>query len=272
MANWIIVLPILLTFSSPANPTILGDQPQLSASEIVNKHLEAVGGKEALAKLKTRMVLGSVKKENEPDAPFALVSESHRLSSLYRFQNYDWRFIYDGNKADNRPVLPRQLSVIGDKCNEIAQSGLMFNGMSLFNILTEADSGKVKLEAKGTKKLHGRAAYVVEVKRAKSDPMRLYFDAETFMWVRTDYGKVDIRKPQGSSANLNDVTNRSEDDVQVDFYIETSDFRVVDGVKLPFKFEQVATAPILRLKLVGTISGTVKEYIHNVTIDPKSYQ
>src|SRR5205823_3323752 len=115
-------------------------------------------------------------------------------------------------------------------------------------------------------------AYVIEVRRSKSEPMRVYFDGETFMWVRTDFGRVNIRKPQVSSANLNDVTNRSEDDVEVDFYIETSDFRDVDGIKLPFKFEQVATYPILQQKIAGTITGTIKEYMHNVNIEPKSYQ
>ncbi len=90
--------------------------------------------------------------------------------------------------------------------------------------------------------------------------------------MRTDYGTVDIRKPQINSGNLNDVVNRSEDDVEVDFYIETSDFRNVDGVKLPFQFEQVATAPILRQNLVGRITGSIKQYLHNLSIDPKSYQ
>lgn len=68
------------------------------------------------------------------------------------------------------------------------------------------------------------------------------------------------------------MVNRSQDDFDVDFYIETSDFRTVDGVKLPFKFEQVATYPILQQRLVGTITGVVKQYIHNLNIDPNSYK
>ena len=54
----------------------------------------------------------------------------------------------------------------------------------------------------------------------------------------------------------------------LDFYFETSDFRTVDGVKLPFKFEQGVTYTI-QLKKVGTLSGTIVEYRHDVTIDPK---
>jgi len=268
IASVLFLFPLFVS----ANITGSGDKQSLSATEIINKHLAAIGGQETLGKLKSRMAIGTVKKENEPVAPMAIASEPNRLSALYRFQEFDWRFIYDGKKADNRPMLPRQLSVVRDKYLEMTASGLMFNDISLFNILSEVGTDNVQFVAKGLKKLAGRSTYVVEAKRTNSKPMRLYFDAETFMWVRTDYGTVDIRKPQTNSGNLNDVVNRSEDDVAVDFYIETSDFRIVDGVKLPFQFEQVATAPILRQKMVGTITGSIKEYLHNLSIDPKSYQ
>lgn len=270
MKRWIAALLLLPAFALLASVIASDDKQSLTAAEVINKHIAAIGGKEALAKLKTRMAVGTVKKENEPEAPIAIASEPHRLSALYRFRDYDWRFIFDGSKAETRPVLSHQMSVIAEKYREMLASGLMFNSISLHNLLTEADSGNVKFEAKGMKKLHGRPAYVVEVKRSKASPMRLYFDAEDFMWVRTDYGKVSVRKPQGPLTN--DAVNRSQDDFDVDFYIETSDFRTVDGVKLPFKFEQVATYPILQQKLVGTITGVVKQYIHNLNIDPNSYK
>jgi hypothetical protein len=149
-------------------------------------------------------------------------------------------------------------------------SGLMFNDVTLSNVLTEGEANGVKFVAKGTKNLHGRPAYVVEVKRGRGEALRLYFDAENFMWVRTDYGRVTISKQLG--AFTNDIVSHAEDDTDVDFYIETSDFRNVDGIKLPFKFEQVVTYPILQQKIVGIITGTIKSYAHNVPIDQQSYQ
>jgi hypothetical protein len=68
------------------------------------------------------------------------------------------------------------------------------------------------------------------------------------------------------------VVPHGEDEMTVDYYFETSDFREADGVKLPYKFEQVVTAPILRQKKAGSISGTITEYRHNVAIDPKMFQ
>ncbi len=146
----------------------------------------------------------------------------------------------------------------------------MFNDIALSSVLTEDKTNGVKFEAKGMKNLHGRPAYVVEVKRGKGEALRLYFDAENFMWVKTDYGRVTISKQLG--AFTNDIVSHAEDETDVDFYIETSDFRDVDGIKLPFKFEQVVTYPILQQKVVGTISGTIKSYAHNVPIEPASFQ
>src|SRR5436853_2314429 len=235
---------------------VSGQDKSLTGNEIVAKHLVAVGGKEALLKLKTRVALGTVKKESEADAELAIFSElPNRISANYRFEKYDWKLRSDGTKVIFFPPISRKLYMITDKYNEMLASGLMFNSVTLSNVLTEAESSGVKFEAKGTRKLHGRAAYVVEVKRGKGDAFRLYFDAEDFMWVRTDYGHVTISKQMG--AFTNDAVFHGEDEIGIDFYIETSDFRNVDGIKLPFKFEQVITYPILQQKIVGTISDAI---------------
>jgi hypothetical protein len=120
------------------------------------------------------------------------------------------------------------------------------------------------------KKVKDRQAYVVEMKRPKGGSARLYFDAATFMWIRTDFGAVHIAKPMGSFTN--GMVNRGEDDTNVDFYFDTADFRDVGGLKLPFKFELVVTYPILQQKRVGLLAGTITEYRHNVSIDPKMFK
>jgi hypothetical protein len=259
---------ILLTFGGSVPR---GQKQSLTAAEIINQHLSAVGGKVVLMKLKSRVALGTIKKESEAEGELAILSElPNHVSANYRFEKYDWKLRYDGTKAIFLPPLSRKLYVITEKYQEMLASGLMFNSITLSNLLTKAESTGIKFEAKGIKKLHGRSAYVVEVKRGKGEVMRLYFDAESFMWVRTDYGKATLSKQLGGFTN--DITSHAEDETEIDFYIETSDFRVVDGVKLPFLFVQVVTYPILQQKVVGTITGTIKSYAHNVPIDPQSFQ
>jgi hypothetical protein len=245
-------------------------QDKLTAADIIQKHLAAVGGKEALSKIKSRVAVGTVRKENETDARMAIMSEvPNRVSAIYVFQNYTWQLSYDGKQAIFRPTISKEASVIEKKYREMLATGAIFNSISLYNLLTE-DDADVKFEARGTKKVKGRQAYVVDVKRSKGPALKLYFDTENFMWVRTDYGRVSYTKAMGGFTN--DIVQHGEDQADVDFFIETSDFKEVDGLKLPFRFEQTVAFPIIRQKSAGTIVGTISEYKHNVSIDPKMFQ
>lgn len=272
----VFVTSLALLISLSAQSIAAQDQ-KLTGDQIIQKHLEAVGGREALAKLKSRIALGTIRKEDEPDSQWVVMSEApNRVAAFYGFKDYgDLFLIYDGSKAIIRPVMRRNLAPIMDKYQTMLASGLMFNSVSLYNLLTSSDSAALSPEAKGTKKVAGRPAYVVQVKTGK-ETMKLYFDTETFMWVRTDYGKADVsatmRNVEGNTAALNQNRNQGGSETTIDFYIETSDFREVDGVKLPFKLVQVITAPILRKSSSGTITGTIREYRHNEPIDPKMFQ
>jgi hypothetical protein len=99
--------------------------------------------------------------------------------------------------------------------------------------------------------------------------VRLFFDAENFMWVRSEYGSVRITRDMGTFTN---AVQSHDEESTIDFYVDTWDFKEVDGVKLPFKVEMVATSPILKQKNVGTIVTNISEYRHNIPIDPKMFQ
>jgi hypothetical protein len=264
-------LSLLILLTVPASAFSADDNQSLTGAEIISKHLAAVGGKDALAKIKTRIAIGTVRKESEPDAQMAIMSEApNRVSAMYVFKDYTWQMTYDGSNVIFRPTITKEASLIEKKYREILTTGAMFNSISLYNILLAGESDDVKFDSKGTKKLRNRLAYVVEIKRGKSQPMRLLFDTETLMWVRTEYGRVSFAKAMGKFTN--DVVQHGEDQTEVDFFFDTSDFKEVDGVKLPFKFEQTVAFPLIRQKSAGTVIGMIKEYRHNVEIDPKMFQ
>lgn len=264
----------LLLFFLLISPAIVfsadGNQA-LTGAEIISKHLAAVGGKEALAKIKSRVAMGTVRKESEPDVQMAIMSEApNRVSAIYVFKDYTWQLTYDGKNVIFRPTITKEGALVERKYREMLVTGALFNSISLYNILTENESDNLKFETRGTKKVRNRNAYVVEVRRGKAQPLRLYFDTETFMWVRTDYGTVSYAKNIGKFTN--DVVQHGEDQTDVDFSFETSDFKEVDGVKLPFKFEQTVAFPLIKQKSAGSITGIIKEYRHNISIDPKMFQ
>ena len=263
-----IILSLVFLVGSFAISAVAQDQ-KLSGEQIVEKHLAAVGGREALARFKTRVALGTIKKEDEPDGQMAIMSEApNKLSVFYGFRDFDVRMIYDGNKAFVRPVFRRDLSSLADKYQDMLSSGFMFNSISLYNLI--ANSADLTFESKGTKKVAGKDAYVVQVKPRKGPQMKLYFDTSSFMWVRTDFGTASVARQMGPFTN--DVVNQGGTEATIDFYIETSDFRDVDGVKLPFRFEQTITSPFLRQKAFGTLVGTIREYRHNEGIDPNMFK
>ncbi len=245
-------------------------EDKLTAQEIISKHLAAIGGKENLAKVKTLVATGKVKRESLPETAMLMVSEApDRLSIAYGFQEVTWRLIYDKGKGSIRPTITGEYSVMEGKFREMLASGFFYNGATIFNTLLTEPTGEAKIEAKGMKKINGRQNYVVEYKRdKKSSAYKLFFDAETFMWVRTEFGRVTIpiqaRPGAGVEAN-------SESQPTVDFYIETSDFKEVDGLKLPHKITHTATFPILRQQKEGTLTITINDYKQNVPIDPKMF-
>ena len=265
-----IIVPLLLLASS--GMAVSDDKtPQLSAGEIINKHLAAAGGKEGLAKFKSRVAIGTVQKENSAAVQFAIVSEApNRVSASFQFEEpAAWLLAYDAGKVVFRPQFGRAAAPIEQKYREMLATGTMFNSVSLYNILLEGDQSGIKFEAKGTKKVKDRPAYIVDAKRGKDLNVRLYFDAENFMWVRTDYGRVTVTKPMRGFSN--DVTSKDEE-TTYDFYVETADFKDVDGIKLPFRVEMVITRPLLKQKDNGVIVGKITEYRHNVPINPNMYQ
>ena len=248
---------------------VLADEKEkLTGAQIVEKHIAAVGGKAALSKFRSRVALGTAKKDNDFAVPVAIMSEPTRLSAVYQFQGYNWYLIYNGTTPSVRPPFTRAAASIHQKYEEMLATGTLFNDISLYNVLNAGEPEQLKFEAKGTKKVKNKEAYVVEM-QGKGQILRLYFDINDFMWLRTDYGSVHVTRSMGTFTNA--VTSKDEE-TTFDFYVETSRFKEVDGIKLPFEFEIVATAPILKQKSVGTIVTTINEYRHNIAIDPKMFQ
>lgn len=243
----------------------------LSATEIINRHLEAAGGKDTLAKISTRVATGVFRMESYPDQKMAIMSERpNRISAIFLFPDYDLRFVFDGAKPATRPAFARDASTIENKFREMIASGFMYNSISLYSLLTDA-TAVAGFEARGVKKIGGKNVYVVEYKKDRQ-ATKLFFDAETFMWIRSEYGRVTLPRRLNQEKLSNDIGSFADQDTTVDFYVETSDFREVDGLKLPFRFVQAMSYPVLRQRPTGVITATITEYRHNIEIDPKMFQ
>ena len=217
-----------------------------TADEVVERHLAAIGGREALSRLTSRKSTGTV----------AISTAAAELAGVVEV------YAKPPNKA--RIVIRLDLTPVGGTGEMIVQqifdgtTGYALNslqgdsemtGRQLANMrnnlfpspLLSYKDGGLRLELLPREPVNGRDAIVLKSSPAAGSPSRLYFDAETYMLVRV---VTTIDAPQGGEL---EQTN--------DF----SDFRVVDGVKVPFR--------VVNATALQTLTATLKSVQHNVPID-----
>lgn len=211
-----------------------------SADQIVDKYVQAIGGKAAVEKVNSRQSKGTF------DLPAMGVSAPVELYA----------------KAPNKTVLTIDIAGFGTvQRGYNGATGWDSNPQTGMRDLSGGELAQMKLGAefyrdvkitqlfpkmtvKGVEKVGGQDAYVVEGTSADGIVERMYFNTQTGLIVRTD---IDADTPEGKMA----VTSL------------LSDYRDVDGVKVPFTIEQKTPTIEFIIKL-----ESVK---HNVPIDDAKF-
>src|SRR3954447_14403545 len=100
MKRLTISLALVILLATSTGVLAGDDKAALSSAEIISKHLAAVGGKEALMKFKSRIAIGTARKDSDAAARMAVVSEApNRVSAIYQFEDYNWQMSYDGSRS-----------------------------------------------------------------------------------------------------------------------------------------------------------------------------
>jgi zinc protease len=221
--------------TAPATPAA----PLPTVDQILDKYVQASGGKEAFQKLTSQVAKGT----------FELDQMGSGTQEIYA-------------KAPNKVLFVTDLpsfGVVQRGYNGTAgwqdnpQTGLVDEtGDGLAALKIEADFYRVirlkddypKMTVKGKESISGHDAYVVEGIPAEGPPMTLSFDADSGLLVRA---QTVIDGPMGKADIVNTL----------------GDYREVDGVKLPFLVHSD----------MGEISFTIKlsEIKHNVDIDDAKF-
>jgi zinc protease len=216
--------------------------------EIIEKHLAALGGRAALGKLTTRVLSGSIVVTSPIGELYGTVEMYSKSPNKSRTlikvevpgagqftddQRFDGTVGYVINTfAGNREITGSQLD------------GLRSSAFPT-PLLNYKESGAVLTPA-GQEKVGSADAYVIRVTSKAGPTARLFFDKQSFMLVKM---VNTINSPQLGG--------------DVEQVMEYSDFREVDGVKVPFSTKTINPAQ--------TVVGTVKEVKHNVEIDDSSF-
>ena len=238
--------------ASLAMLTLSAATPALAqtADEIIEKHLAAAGGRAALAKLTSRVTKGTLalttpvgelkgtvevynKKPNKTRTLVKVDASAFGGTEIINDQRFDGTtgYIIDSFQG-NRDITGEQLEA-------------MRNGSFPSPLLTYKENGTTATLG-NREKVGTGDAFVVQLTPKSGPGVKAFIDAETFMLVRTI---ISLNVPQLGGS--------------IEQVVDFSDFRDVDGIKLPFATRSVNP--------VQTITATVMDVQQNVEIDDASF-
>ena len=208
--------------------------PAPTAEVVWDKYVQAVGGKEAIAKLKNRVAKGSFTMNNGTTMDLELTNEGSNLHSLLKGQAGEMHGAFNGASGwvkDQRGQ--REMNR-----NDINNAKALLENLAAIKL--SEPYPKFTLGGRRTK-IGDRDAFVMRGTR-DGKALTLFFDAETGLL---------LRKLEVSPMLLGGIPE------QTDY----EDYREVDGVKLPMTIKSYS--------VIGASTGTRKftEVKHNVSLD-----
>ena len=211
-----------------------------TADQIIDKYVQAIGGKAAVEKITSRSAKGTFDMPamgvNTPVETYSKAPNK----SVFILDIPGFGMVREGYDGTVAWAQDPQLGMREKTGVELAQMKLA----SEFHRDVKLKQLFPKMVVKGKEKVGEREAYVIEATPAEGGPEKWYFDTQTGLLLRQD---MEAENPQG----------------KVPVTVIFEDYRDVDGVKIPFVLHQSNPA----------ISFTIKftEIKHNVPIDDAKF-
>lgn len=228
--------------TTAAGPAPLTTDPSLpTLNWILERYVQALGGKNAVATLTSRVTKGRIdvagvsfggRLETYAKAPNMSLTVMNTESTGVLKRGFDGRnsWVLSNQKGFKDPS-PMELAAFAAEAD-------FYRDIKLKELYP-----RISLVSKGN--VGTRDAYVVEATSRFGTLEKLYFDVETGLLIRRDT----TRPSSGGS-------------VRAEFYF--SDWRVVDGVKISFKTTEIIPS--------GTYIFTLEEVKHNVALDEEIFR
>lgn len=220
-----------------------------TADEIIEKSIAAMGGRAAMEKIKSRQMTGTMD-INTPAGPIQATVEM-----LYAAPNKARTLINADLSAfgAGKLTIDNRFDGTTGYAMDTMQGNREITGLQLENLKAnsfphpflnyKASGASVKLDAPS--KVGDRAALVLVFEPPSGTPIKQFIDAETFLPIRT---VMTTEAPQ---------VGRFEQTV------DASDYRAIDGVKVPFKLNMSSS--------VQSVTITFTKQEQNVAVDEKLF-
>jgi outer membrane lipoprotein-sorting protein len=220
----------------PAAPAALP-----TIDQVLDNYVKALGGKAAIEKITSRVGKGTLELPSMGISASAEMFAKAPNKSATVIDVPGFGLVQEGFNGTVAWAQDPQSGLREKTGRELAQTKLdndFYRDLRLKELYA-------KLEVKGKEKVNGRDAVVVVGIPAEGSPDTMYFDAETWLLIRSD---IERENPMGK--------------VQVQVFV--SDYREVDGLKTPFSVRQVGGP-------VGEVLIKLTEIKHNVPIDDAKF-
>lgn len=220
---------------------------KMKPDELVGRHLEALGPAEIRTSDRSRIAIGNSelrlvaggRGQSQGSAVFASKEETSLIdvnfveSPEFPFE----RINYDGKELEVKQYKPGSRSPIGQfliSYDEVFKEGLFGGTLSTAWALLRLDENRPKLKFKGTKEVGGKEAYQLQYNPRKGSDLdiRLYFDAETFQHIRTEY-----KRTVAAQMGVNTRDSISQRETRYTLVENFSDFTEVGGLTLPKTYQ-----------------------------------
>ena len=222
-------------------------KPATTTDEILQKAIDAVGGEAALRKVKTRVIETYIDLENQgvkgttisyTKAPNRAATET-TLTALGKVIARGWEF-FDGTNGEEAFTFSPVDRLAGKRLEDARV------GADFYSQLDWKTNFK-KVELVGTGKVADEDAYIISFESEKGTPFKEYYSTKTFLLLKRD--GIIASSTSGQSLPYTTIY---------------SDYRIVDGIKMPFKTVNNSVSN-------GNIVSTIKSVKQNVPIDDKVF-
>jgi len=253
---------------------------KLKPEDVVAKHLESLGSAEARGAVKSRVMQGTVLAtvriggggQLRGGAVMASQGPMSLIGLIFGTQDYgNEKMAFDGNELTLGELRPGTRTRFGGFVlthDILFKEGLIGGTLSSAWPLLDLANRNPKLRYAGTKKLDGRQTHVLEYepRRGGNLDIKLFFDADTFQHVRTEY-QQEFHAPTVSRPEI----AAAQQGTRLKFTEDFSDYRKEGGLMLPHTYKMQLTFESERNPLLQDWVVSLSQFVFNKELDLKQF-
>lgn len=261
---------------------------KITVEQLINKHLNSIGSDSIRAGARSLMIVGTGTQRftSTADAPvegrIVIASEAVKLYMGMNMNSPQYpgqQFKFDGKKFDVAITTTAGRDFFGNFIQDNApllKSGIFGGALSTGWLMANLDSEKGKISISDNTKINGRETIEVDFSpKGGSDlAIKLFFDAETFQHVRSEYRRI-TSAPQGvMSRGMNNRTadnSGRQNETRLTVTEEFSDFRSKVGLMLPHTYKLTYSKFGSQGNFESLWTFTISDVIVNPKLSPDSF-